>query len=251
LLTEASNHEATANWGSAEVAYRKELERAITAGEATSQYKAYASLSRLSQLEGDHTTALKQSQRATIAAREADLPMLLAMALEQEAGCALRLKRLSESLSAVEEALRLMTDEKLYDLERGRCLIIRAECKINLGTNSAAESDLNASWQLLRAQAPMWWAAGVHSAQARWWSASAALRAGQGDWCGALQAWENAVAQRRHVARLPQVAGPFAENALAEALAAYGQGLLRAGNREAAATVLAEKDAIRQTIGLA
>jgi tetratricopeptide (TPR) repeat protein len=169
LLTEASNHEAAADWPGAEVAYRKVLERAIATGDVTSQYRAYAGLSGLFQLVGAHTTAIEQAHSATAAARQADLPILLAMALERQAACALRLNQLSEALSAVEEALRCMVDEKVYDVQRGRCLILRAECNLKLGSTAAAESDLNVAWQLLEAPSAMRWAAGVHSALARWW----------------------------------------------------------------------------------
>jgi hypothetical protein len=250
LLTEASNHEAAADWQGAEVAYRKVLARAVATGEVTSQYRAYVGLSGLFQLVGDHTTAIEQAHSATAAARQAGLPILVAMALEQQAACALRLNQLSDASLAVEEALRCMADEKIYDVQRGRCLILRAECNLKLGSNAAAASDLDAAWQLLEVQSAMQWAAGVHSALARWWSAKAGLQARQGDWNGAIQAWNNAVTCRRYVAGLPHATGPYAQNALAETLAASGQALVAAGNREAAERLLAESYAIRQRIGV-
>jgi tetratricopeptide (TPR) repeat protein len=250
VLTEAASQEAAADWRGAEVTYRRLLEQAIATGEATSQYRAHAALSGLYQLLGDHDKAVEQARSATEAARRADLPILLASALEQQATCALRQDLLSEAMSAIEEALRCTSDERVYELQRGRCLIVQAECKLKAGRDAAAESDLNAAWQLLDKQSTMQMAAGVHATVARYWSVKAGLQDQQGDWHGAVQAWNNAVACRRHVSELPHVEGPYPQNALAETLAAYGRAQLAAGDRKAAEELLAESDAIREKTGL-
>ena len=93
-------------------------------------------------------------------------------------------------------------------------------------------------------------AAGVHSAVARWWSVNARLQAEMGDWTEAARAWTKAVAARRHVAELPQVMGPYTQNALAETLSDQGQASLSAGLLRESEEALAESRAIRERIGV-
>ena len=138
----------------------------------------------------------------------------------------------------------------MYDVERGRCLVLRAECRLRSGDTHSANRDLEAARQDLEAESAMKLAAGVHSALARWWSVKARLLAGQGDWSEAAQAWTKAVAGRRHVAELPQVMGAYTQNALAETLWAQGQALLSAGCPREAEESLTESQAIRERIGL-
>jgi hypothetical protein len=250
LQMEAQRCEAAADWQGAEVAYQKVLDRAVTTGEVASQYKAFSDLSKLYQLVGNDAAALEQARSGTEAARRADMPILLAMALEQQAGCALRLTLMSEALSALDEALQPMGNERMYDVLRGRCLVLRAECGLRLGDAQSADRDLEAARQQLEAQSAMEWAAGVHSAVARWWSVKARLQAGQGDRIEAARAWAKAVAGRRHVAELPQAMGPYTQNALAEALWAHGHALVSAGCLREAQEPLTESRAIRERIGL-
>ena len=124
LQMEAQRCEAAADW-KAEVAYRRVLDRGATTGNIASHYKAYADLSQLYQLVGNEAAALEQACFATAAARRADMPVLLTMALEQQAGCALRLDMVSEALTALDEALRSMGSERMYDIQRARCLVLR------------------------------------------------------------------------------------------------------------------------------
>jgi tetratricopeptide (TPR) repeat protein len=250
LQMEAQRCEEAADWPGAEVAYRRVLDRAVATGEVANQYKSFSDLSNLYELVGNETAALELARSATEAARRTDISILLAMALEQQAGCALRLDLVSEALTALDEALRSMGRERMYDVERGRCLVLRAECRLRSGDTHSANRDLEAARQDLEAESAMKLAAGVHSALARWWSVKARLLAGQGDWSEAAQAWTKAVAGRRHVAELPQVMGAYTQNALAETLWAQGQALLSAGCPREAEESLTESQAIRERIGL-
>jgi hypothetical protein len=250
LLMQAQRCEAAADWKGAEVAYREVLDRAVHTGEAASQYRALSGLACLCQLVGDDPAALEQARSATDAARRADMPVLLAVALEQQAGCALRLVLVAEARTALDEALRCLGSERWYDVQRGRCLVLRAECGLRSGDLAAAERDLEAARKHLEVPSGMEMAAGVHSAVARWWSVKARLQAEHGDPRGASQAWARAVAGRRHVAELPHVQGPYVQNALAETLWAQGRATLSAGLPEEAGGPLAESRAIREQIGL-
>lgn len=250
LQLEAHRCEEVADWEGAEVAYRKVLDWAVAAGELATQYKAYSDLSRLYLLVDKVVAALEQARLATEAAGRTDLQSLLAASLELQAECALRLSLAPEARTAVDDALRSMGTERMYDFLRGRCLILRAECRFGSGDIHSAESDLEAARQYLEAQSAMKLAAGAHSAVARWWSMKARLQSGQGDWSGATQAWIKAVASRRRVAELPQAMGVYARNALAETLWAHGQALLAAGYPNEAEESLKESRAIREQIGL-
>lgn len=250
LQMEAQRCEAAANWKGAEVTYRKVLDRPATTGDGARQYKAFSDLSRLYHLVGNEAAALEQACSATAAARRADMPILLAMALEQQAECALRLEIVSEALTALDEALRSVGSERMYDLQRARCLVIRAECSLRSGDALGADRDLEAARQHLEVQSAMQFAAGVHSAVARWWSVKARLQAETGDWTEAAQAWTKAVTGRRHVAELPQVMGPYTQNALAETLWDQGQASLSAGLLREGEEALTESRAIRERIGV-
>ncbi|MBI2302255.1 MAG: hypothetical protein HYU66_25410 [Armatimonadetes bacterium] len=250
LRQEAHCCEEAGDWQGAEAAYRKGLESALATDQAMQQYKAYSDLAGLFHLVGNEAVALEQARSATEAARRAEIPVLRAMALQQQAGCALRLHRIPEALAALDEALRSMESESMFGVLRGRCLVLRAECALKSGDTHGAERDLEAARQHLEPQAAMVIAAGVHSALARWWSVKARILAEQGDWSGAARAWTEAVAGRRHVAALPQVEQPYATNALAETLWAFGQALCSAGCPTEAAEPLAESRAIRERIGL-
>ena len=98
------------------------------------------------------------------------------MALDRQALCALRVERVSEALAAVRETLERMQEGAVYDLQRGSALSLRAACWTALKDWSAAERDLDASWNLLQPHAAMTIAAGVHGMLARWWAITARLR---------------------------------------------------------------------------
>jgi tetratricopeptide (TPR) repeat protein len=250
LQMEAQRCEAAADWKGAESAYRKLLDQAAMTGKAPTRFRAFADLSQLHQLVGSEPAALEQACSATAAARQADMPIRVAMALEQQAGCALRLDRVSEALTALDEALRSMGSERMYDIQRGRCFVLRAECSLRSGEALEAERDLETARQHLEVHSEMELAAGVHSAVARWWSVKARLQAEKGDWTEVALAWIKAVAGRRHVAELPQVMGPYTQNALAETLWDQGQALLSAGLLREGEEAMAESRAIRGRIGL-
>src|SRR5262249_23481302 len=147
----ATEREAAADWRGAEDAYRELLERGLASDQAGTRHRAHAGLSGLYRLLGDHGAALEQARSAAAAARPTDLQTLWAMALEEQGACALRLGLLSEAEAAVDEALACLADDRMYDVQRGRCLIVRAECSLKSGLPDAAERDLHAAWGSLEA----------------------------------------------------------------------------------------------------
>jgi tetratricopeptide (TPR) repeat protein len=250
IQAEAQRCEAAADWQGAENAYRKLLDRADSSGEAMQRYNGLSALCGLNQLLGRSAVALEKAETATAAARATELTTLLAMALEQQARCALRLGRVSEAAAALDEALRSMGQEKMYDVQRGRCLVHRAECALGSDDLGGADASLEAAHRCLEPQSRMEWAAGVHAGVARWWAVKARLLSAQGDVSGAANAWAKAVAGRRHVAELPHAGGVYTQNALAEALAEQGRFLLTTGRAPEAEEALAETRSIRERLGL-
>lgn len=250
LLDEAKRCEATADWAGAEAAYRRMLARAQSENHDHTQFRAHDQLAMLNGLLGRHGAALEEARAAVAAARRADLPTLLFMALDTQAFCALRTDGVPEALGAVSEALERMEDGGLYDLARGRALALRGACRAALGEWPAAERDLEASWRALQPQAAMAFAAGVHGTLVRWWAVTARLRAAQGDANSAVEGWREAVARSRHLAALPQVCGPNTQSALARMLHGLGHALTAEGSLQLAEEAFAESRSLRQTTGL-
>jgi tetratricopeptide (TPR) repeat protein len=250
LRLEAQRCEEQADWEGAQIAYQKELGRAIGAGDLADLFRAHDELSRLFHLLGDDNSALEHARRGASAAREADSAALLAMALEGHARCALRLRNHAEAATALAEALAALAADPTYDLQRGRCLVLRARYRVAGGDYPAAEQDLQEAWRLLEPPSATPIAAGAHSGLAAWWSVTAELRAARGDARGAEEARAQAVERMRHVAALPQVTGPYTRAGLAETLQDYGRALLANGRQREADEILAESRGIRKALGL-
>jgi hypothetical protein len=250
LLDEAQHCEATADWASAEAAYRRMLARAQAENHDHTQFRAHDQLAMLHGLLGRHGAALEEARAAVAAARRADLPTLLFMALDAQALYALRTDGVPEALGAVAEALERMEDGALYDLARGRALALRGSCRAALGEWPAAGRDLEASWRVLQPQGAMAIAAGVQGTLVRWWAVTARLRAAQGDANGAVGGWQEAVARSRHLAALPQVSGPYTQSALARMLHGLGHALTAQGSLYLADEAFAESRSLRQAVGL-
>jgi hypothetical protein len=251
LLDEATCCEATADWGGAEAAYRQVLARAEAEDNTCVQFRAHEQLAALHGLLSRHDLALAETRAAVAAARRADLPTMLFMALDSQARCALRTGRVSEALTAVCETIERIEGGALYDLPRGRALALRAACRTALREWPAAEDDRKASWDLLQPQAAMAIAAGAQGALALCWAVTARLRAAQGDGRGAVECWQEAVVRGRHLATLPHVSSPYTRSALARMLHGLGHAFTAEGSSHLADEAFAESRALRQSDGLA
>jgi tetratricopeptide (TPR) repeat protein len=250
LLDEAKRREATADWAGAAAIYQRMLAWTQSEDNDFTQFRAHDQLAMLHGLLGRHDAALEEARAAVVAAHRTDLPTLLFMALDGQALYALRTDRVPEASGAVSEALEQMEHGALYDLGRGRALILRGACRTALGEWPAAECDLEASWTMLQPQAAMAIAAGVHATLVRWWAVTARLRGVQGDTHSAVEGWQEAVACSRHVAALPQVSGPHAQSALARTLQGLGHALTALGLPYLAEEAFTESRSLRQAVGL-
>jgi tetratricopeptide (TPR) repeat protein len=247
LTLEADRCESEADWDGALIIYQRLLESAVESGRC--QYHPLSHLSHFHQLLQDNDKALEFARAATVAARGVEVPLALARALEVQGACALLVNLVSEAREAADAALLLLDSRKMLDLQRGRCLVLRARCRMAAGDRRAAENDLEAAWPYLEPLSGSQFAAGAHSALASWWSTKAKCQAAHGDSI-AVESWEKAIHHRRHVATMPMAIGVYAQNALAETLREYSQALLAAGRTSQADQVLAESETIREQIGL-
>ena len=128
--------------------------------------------------------------------------------------------------------------------------MLRAECSRRIGDMTSAAGDLEKSMSGLKSLEALEFAAGVHSAIGYWWLVKARLLIGMGDRPAGLEAWQKAIASKRHVTGLPQCEGPHAKSALASAIWEYGNALLAASRMEEARDAHRESQMIRQEIYL-
>jgi tetratricopeptide (TPR) repeat protein len=250
LQQEASTCLARGDWTGAESCYRQVLALEEPTANFSAITKAHWDLSNLFFLLGNFEKASQSAQAATAAARPAAISVLLVMALENQASCALARSDVPSAVQAASEAVAIVEPGPLQDCARAGAWVMRARCRIASGDWPGGESDLAASKPILldRATSPI--LAGWQRRTAAWWEVTARVRANQGDLDGACHAWAEAVRIRRHVASLPHVEGPYALAALARALAGSGEAMEAAGDLENAQAALTEAERIRSELGL-
>jgi hypothetical protein len=240
--------EVALDWPGAEQAYKRAVQ--VTTREPMLQYKACSQLSALYGLLDRKAEALTMAQVASSSARDSNMPPLLSIALQAEAELWLGAGNSSEAWRAINEALKVVEEGPTQNLERARALIVRGSCFRQEGDWPCVRADLAAAWSLLEAKSPMSYGPGWQAGLAKWWAVTASLRSVEGDLSGALLAWHETVAQRRLIARAPQLEGPYKWNALATALRDLTLALRVVGDEPAAAEAFRESCSIRRGIGL-
>jgi tetratricopeptide (TPR) repeat protein len=230
---EARGFEAEGKWQFAELAYRKALEITDAAGDAVWQFRAHSDLSRHYHLVGRLDAAAQHAKLSTEHARQTDIPISLAGTLEWESFVGLELNRVTDALAAIQEALGIIESEYSDEpISRGRGLVLRADCFRRSGDLVSAAADLENAMSGLKSLEALEFAAGVHSTIGSWWLVKARLLIEMNECPAGLQAWQKAIASKRHVAGLPQCEGPHVKSILASALWEYGNALLTAGRGE-------------------
>lgn len=250
LNAEAHCHEEYADWPKAEAAYRQALELAVAQKNHGLEFKAHDDLSSLYGLLGDSRRALEETQAALQAARRTGIGPLLTMALESRARSLLEAGDASAALAAANEIVEVCGDDKMYDLQRARGLVIRARSAVELKDVASAEADQAVAMQILAPRSDAAMFAGVQSGLAGWWEVTSRIRSIHQDHRGAAEALSKAVEFRRHVSQLPQLEGPYKFNALAETLHRYARAALAAGDGDTAVHAFVESRSIKHSIGL-
>jgi tetratricopeptide (TPR) repeat protein len=250
LKQEAAECESRGDWHAAETCYHKIVPLEVATGNPLLISKAHYDLSRFFFLLGDLERAEISAKAATAAARLADAPPMLGVMLENQVHCALRRSNSALALELASETMAIIEAGPGSTNLRSGAWVTRAQCRLENGDVAGAESDLlEVKPQLIdKSTSPVF--AGVHSRVAKWWEVTADLRAHKGDHEGACEAWTEAVRIRRHVASLPQVAGPYTLASLARTLQRLAQALNAAGDPGGAEDASAEARRIWSEIGL-
>ena len=249
LVQEAHEHEDAARWEQAEAAHRRALALAQAEGNEAMIFKAHDDLRSLYAICGMADKALQEAQATLEAARKTDMAPLLLIAMGGLFQCQLMKGDMTSAAATAEEAVQITPAEKMYDGQRARALLMRAQCRLERGQVSQAERDLEVAWRILAPQAKATMFAGVQGSLAVWWEITARIRAQAKDFAAAAQAMGKAVEFRRTVSQLPQLAGPHKHHALAKVLQEYSVALMAAGEVEAATGVFEESRKIQQKIG--
>ena len=248
LRHEAAECAARGNWSATEACYRKLLTLEEADGNAGLIAKVHLDLSRLFFLRGDLDCAEASAKAATCAARDADNSPMLCVMLENQVLCALHRSDNARALAFAEEAVAITKTERIFDNLRAGAWVARAQCRLAIGDVTGAESDLLSARPMIidKPISPLF--AGLHGRVAKWWEVTAELRAHQGDHRSACEAWVEAVKTRRHIASLPQVAGPHTLAALARTLSRSSKAYQVAADPAAAESALDEARCIYSQI---
>ncbi len=250
LKMEAHEYENAGDWLKAEMAHRRALDLAQAQNNAALICKGHCDLSGLFAFLDQKQQALEEADFAVEAAKRANIPALLAMALESQARRRLQLGRSRQALEAANEILGVLDEGKTADTMRARAFVLRARCHAELRDGTAAHADLDSAWLLLNPRAGIAMFAGVQSALATWWEVTALLQSDEGDFKGAAEAWRTAVEYSRQVSQLPHVEGPYKFAPVARNLHHLGQALESLNDRAGATEAFRESREIQARIGL-
>jgi tetratricopeptide (TPR) repeat protein len=212
LRQEAERCEQTQDWAGAEVAYRKVL--ALSEGENNLRMmvKPHVDLSRLFRLIGRQDGAWTHACTASELGRRADMFTLLAMALDNEAACALDRGDAQRALAIASEALNCMEPGRIFDLMRARALTRRAECFLAGNCSEPAEQDLRQSWELLHSRRQF--GIGPVAALAHWWEVRAQLHLAKQNSAEARCAFAEGINYRKQILESCEFPNPYAAAAL-------------------------------------
>lgn len=242
---EAEECEAASNWAGAERAYWRALE--IAGDNPQWTYRGHDELRRLFVFRGRLGDALQEA-RAAVEAGRVTTGILHAQALICQALVHLRLGQARDASDLVNRSFAVHEADRLSDWMRARALAVRARCKVELEDDEAARVDLDAAWRLLEPLSVIAGLPGVQAAFGEWWQAEAGRRSRLGDAYGCVKAWREVVISRRWNATQPQIAGPYVQSALADALESLAHAQEMAGTRLAGAASLAESRSVRHEI---
>ncbi len=248
--SEASLCEAAGDWLGAEAAHRKALEAALAAGSLVGKSNAYVNMCAFQTLMECAEEAMESARAAVEVSRRTELEVLQSMMLRSLAQTALQFGHILEARASIEEALTLLSDDKMWDAMRGQCLVVRASCAQRDGDETPAERDLEAAWPYLEPWSRSQSAIGMFVALASWWSVQARVEADRGDFEEAAEAWKQSVEWRRKANDEWDGGDVYTMNALARSLFQHSRALESAGRPYEAGEALAESQTIRNQIGL-
>jgi tetratricopeptide (TPR) repeat protein len=213
---------------------------------------------RWQQNAGNLFGLLRQSEAAQAAARAAteaarrveDMPILLALALQNEASLNLDQGQARQALAQVTEALVQLGTRNATRLARARALTLRALCHLELGDLVAADAGLAEAGPILEPLAESPLLAGAHAGLARWHEAQARLHDARGETTLALRSQEAAVRQRGIIFEMPHIERHLSGGALAQAFLRLAEFQAQIGEPAAAEQAREEGQRIRRELRL-
>jgi tetratricopeptide (TPR) repeat protein len=250
LYEEATKCEEAGDWEGAEAARRQVLALQEAVGNPSIIAEAHRRLCRLLQFLGKLDEAMESAKKATAAARESDLEALLAMALDNEANCALLKEDVDRALNLIKEALQIIGEDPLAQTLRSTLHVTRARGLVAQHDLTGAEQDLATCRKLLGEKPMFSWAGGISKLLADCWEIDAAVCVAKDDWASAVECGRKAVALRREVAQLPLLQGPGTSLALARSLEICAKNLRKTGHTATAKEQEMEASQIRQGLKL-
>jgi tetratricopeptide (TPR) repeat protein len=236
------------DWEAAEASYHQIL--ALPDLDPAVAYRAHSDLARLYRLLQRQDQALRQARRAEAAARQTQLPVLVSVALHEEARCLLGCSRVAEAEEAIRAAIAGLDDDAVYNHLRARMQTLAAECAMLRGAAVEAEAELDAARRMLEPLADIEIAAGIQSDLARWWSVTAQLKSHGNDIDGTIAAWEQAVRRSKGVAALPHAQDVFSQAVVAQMLAGFARALRAADRADDAARAVSQRRELLARIGI-
>jgi tetratricopeptide (TPR) repeat protein len=240
LALEAQECERAGDWLGAESAHRARLVLEEKTGNDGLITKPNLDLSLLFRLLGNLDDAWTFALAATASARRAGVSILTAMALENEAQCALDKGDIGRALDAAEEALNTLEPDKITEQARAKALTMRARCEVAAGKLGEAETDLKSACELMETRGPLSFAAGPVLLRARWWETKAELLERKGELAMAATSQKQAVEQRRLGAERNLSGSLHPKAAMARSLDSLSVLLRRIGEEKAAVEAGAE-----------
>jgi tetratricopeptide (TPR) repeat protein len=184
------------------------------------------------------------------AARNADIPLLVATSLLSYAGRLLQAGLYAEAEQPVAEALAITSEDALYGQIKARALILRAGCSLETGILDSAAPDLAEADRLLEPQGSIVFAAGVQSDLIRWWRIKAKLHSVQGQQEQSLACWEEALTRARQMAKLPHVDSVCGAKTVSTVLEGFAEASTQAGRDKQAEEMRTEAKRLLQQVGL-
>ncbi len=238
------------DWAGAEEAYRKILAIRQQGEIPGLVAKAQMDLSRFLRLTGRLDEAWVFAQEATACARKADLRPLTAMALRNQAACALARGEAAPALAAATEAGQVLDPGKLWDLTRVLVLTDRARCLLATGDAAAAEADWKTSRDILSSRKAPRIGSGRVVALAQACEVQAGVLARKGSFAEAIAALKEAVEHRRGGFDPSCDPSPYAFEALARDFESLAEICGKAGDAQGERQAIDEARAIWERIHL-
>lgn len=249
---EAHRYEAVWEWDKAEAAFRHCVVLAHQKNDGGMVFKTNLELCGFYRFTGQTEQALKAAEEALALAQNSTMAPLIGIALEYRAFCLLEQKNTLRALQTAEALVQtLFASSPVHepsDAQKGRALILRADCLTELNLLERAEQDLAIALPLLERLSGVASMAGVQKGLAHWWGVTARGAYLRLDFKGSADAWRTAVQYRRVVSQAEQLEGPYKFAALSRSLRKMGEALLLIGDTNGSSQALNESHDIQAVI---